>query len=386
MEVAPLPIITPKNSIKESFMINQGSKTFKIIIEIQNSNIIILNLSEENELYEEYELNLTFDDLKQIHKVFLMLNSSQDFIEYIKALIENNKITIIKEDENKISIKMIVEYLLKQNTIQLDLKLKKMNLDIVVKDMLKQIIDLNNRLKKVESDYTELKEENKSLKEENKIVKENNIKMLKYIESIKKEIVELKNTDENKLKFSSNKSNMKINSSIMKEGEFGNIKSTIEEKMNLKIKEIKKIFQATVDGGEPNDFFNKCCGIKNTLVLYESAGKRRFGGFASESWGNIYNEKSDKNCFLFSLDKNKIFTIKDNNYFQIASGNNNGPSFIHEGAYCIELKGNSFSNNSLTTCENIHPNIFNGENNILSEDGHYRRISCRDYEIFQIIF
>ena len=220
MEVAPLPIITPKNSIKESFMINQGSKTFKIIIEIQNSNIIILNLSEENELYEEYELNLTFDDLKQIHKVFLMLNSSQDFIEYIKALIENNKITIIKEDENKISIKMIVEYLLKQNTIQLDLKLKKMNLEIVVKDMLKQIIDLNNRLKKVESDYTELKEENKSLKEENKIVKENNIKMLKYIESIKKEIVELKNTDENKLKLSPNKSNMKINSSIMKEGEF----------------------------------------------------------------------------------------------------------------------------------------------------------------------
>ena len=386
MEVAPLPIITPKNSIKESFMINQGSKTFKIIIEIQNSNIIILNLSEENELYEEYELNLTFDDLKQIHKVFLMLNSSQDFIEYIKALIENNKITIIKEDENKISIKMIVEYLLKQNTIQLDLKLKKMNLDIVVKDMLKQIIDLNNRLKKVESDYTELKEENKSLKEENKIVKENNIKMLKYIESIKKEIVELKNTDENKLKFSSNKSNMKINSSIMKEGEFGNIKSTIEEKMNLKIKEIKKIFQATVDGGEPNDFFNKCCGIKNTLVLYESVGNRRFGGFASESWGDIYDEKPDKNCFLFSLDKNKIFTIKDNNYFQIASGQNIGPSFIHKGSYCIELIGNSFHKDSLTTCENIHPDIFNGENNILSEDGCYGRISCKDYEIFQIIF
>ena len=149
MDVAPSAKMTPKESIIESFKVLKDSDIYNLNIEIQNQNIIILNLSEEKELYKEYEINLTFDELKQIHKVFSMLNSSQEFIEYIKALIENNKLTIIKENENNISIKIIAEYLFKQNIIQIDLKLKKINLDIVVKDMLKQISNLTNKLQKL---------------------------------------------------------------------------------------------------------------------------------------------------------------------------------------------------------------------------------------------
>ena len=277
MEVAPLPAITPKESEKESFTIKQNSKIYKLNIEIQNQNII-LNISEEKALYEEYEMYLTFEKLKQIHKVFSMITSFQEFIEYMKALIDNNKIIIHKDIENQISIKMIVEYLLKQNTIQIDLKLKKMNLDIIVKDMLKQITNINNKLQKIENNYIELKEENKNIKiennnfkEENKILneqinlikKDNNV-MTKLIDSIKKEVNELKNDNKilkekinnaNKGKLLLNKTNININSSIMKKGEFEIIKETIEKKMNSEIKEVKKIFQATIDGGDPVNFY-----------------------------------------------------------------------------------------------------------------------------------
>ena len=68
-----------------------------------------------------------------------------------------------------------------------------------------------------------------------------------------------------------------FDSSIMKEGEFYMIKTAIEEKMNMKIKYINKLYQATVDGGEIINFYKNCDNIPNTLILFESKGNRRFG-------------------------------------------------------------------------------------------------------------
>ena len=44
-----------------------------------------------------------------------MFNSCQDFLDYMKTLIENNKLTINITLENQITIELIVEYLFKQN-------------------------------------------------------------------------------------------------------------------------------------------------------------------------------------------------------------------------------------------------------------------------------
>ena len=41
---------------------------------------------------------------------------------------------------------------------------------------------------------------------------------------------------------------------------------------------------------------------------------------------------------------------------------------------------------SLKTFESRNKEIFNGENNALSEDGFYNGISCKDIEVFQIYF
>ena len=153
MEVAPLPFLTPEVSIKETFEIKEDSKIYKLNIEIENQNII-LNLSDEKILYEEYESNLTFDELKNIHKAFSMLNSTQEFIEYIKVLIQNNKLTINKENEYRVIINMIVEYLYKQNTIEIDLKLKKINTDKIVKNLSNQINILYEKFQKVENNYS----------------------------------------------------------------------------------------------------------------------------------------------------------------------------------------------------------------------------------------
>lgn len=58
MEVAPLPCITPKELISQSFEINQENKIYKLNIKVENNQTISMNLSEEKELFEEYEVQI----------------------------------------------------------------------------------------------------------------------------------------------------------------------------------------------------------------------------------------------------------------------------------------------------------------------------------------
>ena len=51
---------------------------------------------------KEYEIILTLNELKQIHKIFSIFNSCQDFLDYMKALIENNKLSINNSSGNQI--------------------------------------------------------------------------------------------------------------------------------------------------------------------------------------------------------------------------------------------------------------------------------------------
>ena len=186
MEEAPLPSITPKTSISETFEIEQNQKIYKLAIEIINQDISIF-LEEEKAEFEQYETNLNYEELTKLHKAFSILPSCQDFLEYIKASIKNNKLSVKKEQDNKISIEIIFEYLFKQSTVKIDLKEKKINLESVVKNMFKQLSTVNERLIKIENGFVELQEENKSLKEENRLIKEENNNLKTQNKIIKEE-------------------------------------------------------------------------------------------------------------------------------------------------------------------------------------------------------
>ena len=113
MKEAPLPSITsPKEKISESFELKQDEKNYLLNIEIINQDII-LNLVDQNEFMKEYEFKLAFNELKELNKVFSMLSSCQEFLDYMKALISNKKLLIKNTAENQMSIEFIAEYLLK---------------------------------------------------------------------------------------------------------------------------------------------------------------------------------------------------------------------------------------------------------------------------------
>ena len=174
----------------------------------------------------------------------------------------------------------------------------------------------------------------------------------------------------------------------MKNEEFLMIKNAIENRINKKIKNIKRLYRATIDGGDTDKFHSKCDNIPNTLTIIKSKKNRRFGGFTSETWEKDLSVKDDKNAFLFSLDKNKIYSYK-NDGKAIFCSNSCGPCFGRNdnGDNTIAIIGNPILNKHLITYEsNSNSYNFDGDNNALSEDGKGNNIFAEDYEVFQINF
>ena len=76
---------TPQSLSSYSLDINQENDIYQLKLVLDNQNII-MTLSENDELHTEYELKLNLEELKLIHKIFLMFSSCQEFLELIKVL------------------------------------------------------------------------------------------------------------------------------------------------------------------------------------------------------------------------------------------------------------------------------------------------------------
>ena len=239
--------------------------------------------------------------------------------------------------------------------------------------------NIEKKNKELRNSIENLQKENTELKEENKVLKNT-------IENLKEEIKEIKKT----LEPINNKYQRKIKNNksvIMKENEFDLINSAIKSRLNKEVKELKKLYQSTINGDGAINFHSKCDYIPNTLVLIKSAGNRRFGGFTTQIWESpsSYQYKDDKNAFLFSLDKQKIYSYK-NDGNAICCYKDRGPVFGN--GHSISIENNAIQEKKLYTYESWSgcSYNFNGDNNALSEDGRCSYIYAAEYEVFQVIF
>ena len=171
---------------------------------------------------------------------------------------------------------------------------------------------------------------------------------------------------------------------IMRNDDKSFIFKEIENKMEKQIKKIKKLYQATIDGGDPINFHLKCDNIPNTLVLIKSEDNKRFGGFTPLSWkseGDYLNDK-EKKTFIFSLDNKQIFQLKDGKNALYLS-KNNGPCFGYGPD--IGILGNPINEKKLHL---MLTNFYNKDtnNNYLTDYEGRILIKALEYEVFQIIF
>ena len=228
MEDPTIPTtITPKEIISEFFEIKQDENNYKLNIQIINQDII-LNLSDQSELIKEYENKLTLEELKRMHRIFLPLNSCQEFVDYLKALIDNKKFAIKNNAGNRMLIELEVEYLFKKNIIKIDLFQKKINFELIAQDLYKKLSSLTENFKNLENNYQNLVKENNKIKEENKNIIEEN-------KNIKEEI-----------------ENLKVGIEILNEKN----KKIIEENINIK-NDIKKLMEANQNDNKKIDNLDK---------------------------------------------------------------------------------------------------------------------------------
>ena len=147
---------------------------------------------------------------------------------------------------------------------------------------------------------------------------------------------------------------------------------------------MKKLYQATIDGGDTINFHNKCDNIPNTLVLIKSEGKRRFGGFTPIPWKSegAYIKDPEIKTFVFSLDNKNIYYLKDKESIAVVHYYDCGPCF--GDGYDIGIIGNPIKENKLYTFQNSYD--YKGGNQCLSEYINPSNIKALEYEVFQIIF
>ena len=154
--------------------------------------------------------------------------------------------------------------------------------------------------------------------------------------------------------------------------------------MNKRIKEIKKLYQATIDGGDSKYFHSICDNILNTLILVKLENNRRFGGFTPIPWKSeeekIWLNDQYNKTFVFSLDNKKIYYLK-NGFNAVYNYKGSVPCF---GRGCdIGIYGNPLKENNLYTSQ--YSFDYKGDKKSLSEYQSHK-LKALEYEVFQIIF
>ena len=351
---------TPKE-ITENICIEQNNTKYSLYISSIGETLTFLITSSSEHKNKIFVRKLALKEIKdtESNPIFSSI-SCKEFIDYLKALSDMKKISL-NIQENIIFINLNAESFLKTLSVEIELFPEDKNFDSIGKELYREL-SLN---------YQILKQENAELKNRVNELEEKVKKIEKLLEP---------NININKLV-------LKNKSVIMKENEFEMIHLAIKSRLNKEVKELKKLYQATIDGDGGINFHSRCDNIPNTLVLIKSAGNRRFGGFTSAEWKSPSSGeyKDDKNAFVFSLDKQKIYSYK-NNGKAIYDYKDYGPCFGN--GFDIKIEYHGIQEKHLYTNESSSNSSYNynGDKNALSEDGKCGYIYATEYEVFQVIF
>ena len=112
--------------IKESINIEQGNKKYVLNIKTQGEKITLIISYPEGNGNSIFASKITLKEIKEIHSLFLGLNSCNEFIFYLKNLAERKKLSIIKKDD-KLAINLSIEYLFKNTSLDIILSPEKIS-------------------------------------------------------------------------------------------------------------------------------------------------------------------------------------------------------------------------------------------------------------------
>ena len=294
-----------KEIIKYKVELEFNQNNYELIISDINNDKIKFILLEKDNSCNKYEaiFNLEYFYLKNKYfKMFDKLNSLEnDLIEIIKE--KNIEIININSKEITIQLKVLSRT---DNLVNFQLEKIKLN-ETETMDIL-----LNNQIEisKIKKEFLTFK--SNSIIENNKLKEELKVKH-KKINELEQRLSKLENEFNKLLHNTSLNDDKEIKSNIFndkKEIDFilGNI---TKDNNNV---ELKLLFDSNVEGENDKKLINAYTQKNDIIIVVKTKKNNRFGGYCHECFEKGIFSKSDKNAFLFSLDKLKIYKSKGGTY------------------------------------------------------------------------
>ena len=342
-----------KFDLKETFEINSNKINYLLKISI-NEKLIFFEV-EEKDLFPKMEFNiyLNLEELGKINKYFYQFDSLKEVFDSLKTLIKKNNISIIKEEK---IMKINIINPANDKKFFINVPLKEKDLKSEINSIIPYVVTLKEKVEFLENKVNILEQ------------KLNEIYIYKNdLEELKKEKAKIKEKEELIKKYEINKSD------ILNKNEMELLLSWLE-KMPTRI---ILLLNSKRDGDKTSTFYNLCSGKSPTIVLVKTTKGHRFGGYSSIPWVDKGGgSSSDKNNFIFSLDKKKKYKIKKpekaiethNSYFAFGGGSD---FYVHNN--CTSSSDN-YNNNS-GTYETTEKYELNG--------GEYNYI-VSSYEVYHI--
>ena len=217
--------------------------------------------------------------------------------------------------------------------------------------------------------------------------------------NIENNLVEINNVKEKINKFNSTKVEIKFfpekekNLDISNIRKFGEISIIYESDINKIIRimkthineykekniKFKLIYDASKDGQNYVNCHSKCNNVPNTFSLIETNNSRKFGLFRSIAINGNGPWLSDDKAFFMSLDKEKIYKMKNGDYIAFDDS-----YFIQTFGFC--LSGNILSDKYNSQSKSTMNDCFEGFNEDYELTCGDKEFTVKKFEVFQIEF
>ena len=281
MAEAPTDLLKFK---KES---NTGKK-YSLEIKALNEYLSIHIISEEAIPSFEYEKKVYLSDIKNNRYLSICANIQELFLSLEPQLKQTNELKLL---DDKINLELVIPLpspLVKEVIFSIPKVEKDINME--VKDLYRIINQQQDLINKLNERLSILEKKEKKREEEEEEKQYFICKNSKIIENDREKDLTLR-------------------------------KWINPERKNF---DIKLLFRMSRDGNQSSEYHKLCDNKDNLLTIIETDNGRKFGGFASKSWG-VPNQVIGK-TFMFSLNNMKKYERLNNNN-AMYNGSDYGPVF-----------------------------------------------------------
>ena len=177
-----------------------------------------------------------------------------------------------------------------------------------------------SQLSVCQSENSKIKSELTNIKKEQILITQDNSRLLNEINKLQyTNKAYLDNINQLHSESSSLISSLIHSTIIQTKNDFDHISSFIGSRSPISL---SLLYKATIHGDSKSSFEKRVDGTTPTLILIQIEDGTRFGGYTTEDWKPVNKflkffgkkfGKIDKSAFMFNLDTNKKFVVKNNN-------------------------------------------------------------------------